>query len=251
MKQNLNIAPEEVPDWTLVVPAYNEEERLGESLPKIRAFIESRGDERWEVIVVDDGSTDCTAAIVRDFWPEIRVLENEANRGKGFSVRRGLLEARGKRVLFSDADLSTPLEFVDPLSEHLDEGADVAIGSRALPDSVIERHQVIWRESAGRFFNLLVRLVSGMPFHDTQCGFKAYKRSAAKRIAALQRLEDWAFDVEQLRIARLLDMRVDEVAVHWVNSPATRIKILVDGPKMLLDILKIRMMRYDLKEDDK
>lgn len=201
------------------------------------------------MIVINDGSTDSTIQVVQQLMPSARILDNERNRGKGYSVRRGLLQAKGKRVLFSDADLSTPLSALDDLAAHLDDGADIAIASRAVPDSVIEKHQALWREMMGRFFNLLVRLFSGLPFHDTQCGFKAYTAQAAKKIASLQRLEDWAFDVEQLRIARMLNLRVDEVGVHWVNSEATRVNILVDGPKMLYDILKMRFMRYDLKEE--
>ncbi len=236
-------------EWTLVVPAYNEEDRLQESLPAIRDFIENRPNETWEVILVNDGSIDDTVKITRSMYPEIKILNNGQNRGKGYSVRRGLCEANGERILFSDADLSTPLSAFENLAARLDDGADIAIASRALADSVIEKHQVIWREMMGRFFNLLVRAFSGLPFHDTQCGFKAYTYTAAKKIARLQRLDDWAFDVEQLRIAQMLNLRVDEVGVHWINSDATRVNILVDGPKMLYDILKIRFMRYDLKEE--
>ncbi len=234
------------PDWTLVIPAYNEEARLGNSLRTILQFVVQRAPQTFEVIVVDDGSTDATAALVEREFPQVRLLRNPGNRGKGYSVRAGLLEARGRWVLFSDADLSTPIEELIPCEEHLKQGYDVVIASRALPDSIIEIHQAWWRERSGRLFNQLVRLISGLPYPDTQCGFKAYTRPAARRIARLQRLDGFAFDVEQLRLAQMLKLRVAEIPVHWINSFATRVNFLSDAPRMLRDVLRVRCMRYDL-----
>jgi glycosyltransferase involved in cell wall biosynthesis len=232
-------------DWTIIVPAYNEEERLGPTLRTIQSYLRERA-SRFESIVVDDGSTDGTADLVRREFPDARLLSNPGNRGKGYSVRAGLLAARGRWVLFSDADLSTPIEELARFEEELRAGADVVIASRALAESVIEAHQAWWREFSGRSFNILVQVFSGLPFHDTQCGFKAYRREAARRIASLQRLEGWAFDIEQLRLARLMGMRVKELPVRWINSSASRVRFLRDAPRMFLDAMRVRLMRYDL-----
>ncbi len=239
------------PDWTVVIPAYNEEARLGDSLRSILQFTATRAPQTFELIVVDDGSSDGTATLVQREFPEVRLLQNPGNRGKGYSVRAGLLEARGRWVLFSDADLSTPIKELIPCEERLRQGYDMVIASRALPDSVIEIHQAWWRERSGRLFNQLVRLISGLPYPDTQCGFKAYTRSAARRIARLQRLDGFAFDVEQLRLARLLELRVAEIPVHWINSFATRVRFCSDAPRMLRDVLRVRLTRYDLTETQK
>jgi dolichyl-phosphate beta-glucosyltransferase len=239
------------PDWTVVIPAYNEEARLGETLRTILQFTQTLSAQTFEVIVVDDGSPDGTAARVERDFPGVRLLRNPGNRGKGYSVRAGLLESRGLWVLFSDADLSTPIQELIPCEERLRQGYDMVIASRALPDSVIEVHQAWWRERSGRLFNQLVRLISGLPYPDTQCGFKAYTRSAAHRIARLQRLDGFAFDVEQLRLARLLGFRVAEIPVHWINSFATRVRFCSDAPRMLRDVLCVRLTRYDLTEAQK
>ena len=237
---------EALPDWTILIPAYNEEKRLGATLHSIQAYLRTRP-RTCELLVVDDGSTDGTVALVERDFPTVCVLRNPGNRGKGYSVRAGILAARGARILFSDADLSTPIEEMERLDGALTAGADVAIASRALPGSRIEVHQVWWRELSGRCFNGLVRLISGLPYADTQCGFKAYRRAAARRIAELQRLDGWAFDVEQLRIARLLGLRVAEVPVRWINSDASRVRLLSAAPRMLRDVIRVRLMRYGLK----
>lgn len=232
------------PPWSIVIPAYNEEGRLGITLEAIAKYLTDT-QRRAEILVVDDGSTDATARLAAEHPIGARVLPNPGNRGKGYSVRAGLRAARGDSILFTDADLSTPIEEWPAFEKALAQGADVAIASRALPLSRIEIHQAWWREQSGRMFNRLVRLISGLPYMDTQCGFKAYRRRAARRIAGLQRLEGWAFDVEQLRIAQLLDMRVVELPVRWIDSPATKVRFLRDAPRMLLDTLKVRLMRYD------
>jgi dolichyl-phosphate beta-glucosyltransferase len=237
----------ERPVWSIIIPAYNEEKRIGPTLRKAWDYLASRG-ESFEVIVVDDGSTDGTVDLVRRDFPDVRILKNPGNRGKGYSVRNGLLSARGERLLFSDADLSTPIEEMEAMADRLREGADVVIASRALPDSVIEVRQHWWREMSGRVFNRIVRTISGLPFPDTQCGFKAYRRDAARRICNAQRIEGWAFDVEHLVLSRRMGLRIAQVPVRWVNSAASRLSFWRDATKMLIETMKIRMTRYDLSK---
>ncbi|HBF35143.1 TPA: glycosyl transferase [Candidatus Sumerlaeota bacterium] len=233
--------PATSPQWTLVIPAYNEETRLGETLQTILAYVQEHG-LSVEILVVNDGSTDGTASLVREQFPQVRLEENPGNRGKGYSVRAGMLTAHGKWVLFSDADLSTPIDELPKFEAALRDGADVVIGSRVLRGSVLEVRQPWWRELSGRTFNLLVRLFSALPYHDTQCGFKAYQRDAAQRIAQAQQLTGWAFDVEQLVLAKKMSLRVTEVPVRWINSAASRVNMLRDAPRMLRDVIKIRWM---------
>jgi len=232
--------------WSIIVPVFNEEKRVGPTLAVIEAHMRKRG-ASCEILVVDDGSTDGTAALVNREFPEVRLLRNPGNQGKGYSVRAGMRAAAGRLVLFTDADLSTPIEEMDRFEKELEGGADVVIASRALPDSVLEVRQVWWREMSGRIFNKIVRLLSGLPYADTQCGFKAYTRQAARRIAGLQRLDGWAFDVEQLHLARLLGLKVREVPVRWLNSPDTRVRFLRDASRMFKDILRIRWTRYPVE----
>jgi dolichyl-phosphate beta-glucosyltransferase len=169
-----------------------------------------------------------------------QILCNEQNRGKGYSVRRGALEAAGEVVLFSDADLSTPIEEVEKLERALRDGADVAIGSRALAESDIQIRQPFYRERMGKVFNLLVRLLVFPGISDTQCGFKAFTREATREIFSRQTLPGFAFDVEILYIARLLRCRVKEVPVIWRDSPQTKVGALRDSFRMFRDILKVR-----------
>lgn len=227
---------------SVVIPAYNEAERIPSSLSQVLAYLESSG-KSYEVVVVDDGSTDETARIVESICSQnrgVRLLRNHGNCGKGAAVRNGVLNARGEYILFSDADLSAPIADAPRLLEALENAWDVAIGSRALRRDWIGVRQPRFRELAGKLFNLFMRILTGLNFHDTQCGFKAFRRQAAEAIFALQRIQGFGFDVEILYLARKLGYKILEVPVHWDHSAATKVHPLRDGMRMALDVLKIR-----------
>jgi glycosyltransferase involved in cell wall biosynthesis len=230
------------PKYSIVIPAYNEGARIPATLQSVVSCIRERG---WaaEVIVVNDGSTDRTAEIVRDFAktaPEVRLLENAGNRGKGYSVRAGLLQAQGDVVMFTDADLSAPIDEAERLFTAIAGGADIAIGSRWLESSRQTHRQPLYRQFFGRCFNSLVRGVMGLPFADTQCGFKAFTRAAAQTVFQLQTIEHWGFDPEILFIAFLRGYWIIEVPVSWAHDERSRISYLKDGLKMLEEIAIIR-----------
>ena len=229
------------PDLSIVIPAFNEELRLPETLSLISSYV--RGSEReTEVIVVDDGSTDRTADVAKSFRTEIRrlrVVANGKNHGKGYSVRHGMMEASGRIVLFTDADLSAPIEEADKLLAAL-ANHDVAIGSRALNRSLISVHQSAFREYAGMIFNLIVRAILRLPFVDTQCGFKAFRREPCRIIFQQQRIERFGFDPELLYLARHHGLRSAEIPVRWAHSPATKVSMLRDSVQMFLDVFIIR-----------
>jgi glycosyltransferase involved in cell wall biosynthesis len=234
------------PAYSIVIPAYNESARLGGTLEKVLAYVHARG---WdtEVIVVDDGSQDNTADIVRTFAakdPAVRLVANPGNRGKGYSVCNGMLHARGGIVIFSDADLSSPIEEAPKLLQALAAGADIAIGSRWLRAETQTQRQPLHRQLFGRIFNLMLRVTLGLKFKDTQCGFKAFRQPAVRAIFPLQKIERWGFDPEILFLARKLKFRVREVPVAWGHSGGTRINPLVDGSRMVMEMLRIRW--YDL-----
>ena len=236
------IAPEKTVQLSVVIPAFEEAARLGPTLERVRTYLAARPFES-EVLVVVDGGRDGTLGLVRNLaraWPALRVLDNGVNRGKGYSVRRGMLAARGRYLLFSDADLSTPIAEVERLVAALDAGADVAIGSRALVDSDVRVRQAWWRQSMGRVFNRFVRLVAVPDLRDTQCGFKCFRRDAAQRIFARQRIARFSFDVELLWIARTLGYRVAELPVTWINHPSSRVHPLSDSCRMLVDLMCLR-----------
>ena len=234
----------------MIIPAYNEAKRLPPTLGAIRRFLDGWG-RPYEVLVVDDGSTDETAARAREAGGKALILlVNGRNRGKGHSVRRGMLAATGEVRLMTDADLSTPIEEFPRLLSRLDDGHEIAIGSRALPESRVEVRQPWYRESLGRFFNLLVRLVALPGLHDTQCGFKLYTAAAARQAFEPARLDGFSFDVETLFIARRRGLKIAEVPVTWRNDAATRVG-LARGGQAFLDLLRIRANdlagRYDVR----
>jgi dolichyl-phosphate beta-glucosyltransferase len=229
----------------VVVPAYNEEGRIGESLLKIRSYMEAAG---WgfEIIVVDDGSRDRTADVVGQLARQdgrLALVVNERNLGKGGAVRRGVLASRGDAVLFSDADLSTPIEEFANLLPWL-ETHGLVMASRSLPDSNVLVHQPRYRELMGRVYNLFVQALLVRGFIDTQCGFKLMTRQAAQAIFGRARIRSFSFDVEMIVLAKRLGYAVKEVPVCWVNSRASRVHPLADSVQMLLDLLRIKF--YDI-----
>jgi glycosyltransferase involved in cell wall biosynthesis len=230
------------PDLSIVIPAYNEEARLPATLERLAEYLPTLG-LQTEVLIVDDGSRDRTAAVAGSFAGRIsglRVLSNGTNRGKGYSVRHGMLEAAGELVLFTDADLSAPIEESDKLISALKNGYDVAIGSRAMSRSLISTHESAFREFAGIIFNKIVRVVLWLPFVDTQCGFKAFRRGRCRTIFELQRIEGFGFDPELLYLARHYGLRAIEIPVRWGHSPDTKVSMLRDSLKMFIDIFVIR-----------
>jgi len=228
--------------YSIVIPAYNEGVRLR---PTLHALIRHVQEQNWdaEILVVNDGSTDDTAQIVREYGkthPQVLLLENPGNRGKGFSVRNGMLHARGDLCLFSDADLSSPITEAQKLFDAIAQGADIAIGSRWLRAELQTERQPLYRQAFGRIYNLVLRIFLGLRFADTQCGFKAFRRDAAQRIFPLQRIERWGFDPEILFLARRAGLRVEEVPVLWAHSEGTRLHPFRDGLRMFLEVIRIR-----------
>lgn len=239
------------PQYSIVIPAYNERARIEDTLRSVIDCVRARN---WsaEVVVVDDGSRDNTPELVRAFAahaPEVRLLQNPGNRGKGYSVRNGLLHSLGEVVMFTDADLSAPMEEADGLFAAVAAGADIAIGSRWLDRSRQTHRQPLYRQFFGRCFNGVTRLIMGLPYADTQCGFKAFTRAAAQTIFQLQTIERWGFDPEILFIALKRGYRIAEVPVSWAHDERTRISYLKDGLRMLQDIAQVRwnalLGRYD------
>jgi glycosyltransferase involved in cell wall biosynthesis len=230
------------PKYSIVIPAFNESARILATLESVVSCIRDCG---WpaEVIVVNDGSKDSTAEVVRAFArnaPEVRLIENSENRGKGYSVRSGLLQALGEVVMFTDADLSAPIEEAERLFAAIAGGADIAIGSRWLAKSRQTHRQPLYRQFFGRCFNLVIRAVMGLKFADTQCGFKAFTRHAAQTVFQLMTIERWGFDPEILFIALKRGFWIIEVPVSWAHDSRSRISYIRDGMKMLEEIAIVR-----------
>ncbi len=231
---------------SVVIPCYNEEQRLPRTLESARAWLERHFPDDFEMLLVDDGSTDATPDIAAEAaraHPAIRLIRQPENRGKGAAVRRGMLEARGETRLFMDADHSTHVREVAkalPLIEA--DGADIVIASRQHPDSEIPVRQSWLREHMGKSFNLLMRLTVGIPMRDTQCGFKAFSAKACEVIFPLQRIEGFGFDVELLYLARLKGLTVTEIPVRWANDDLSRVRMLMDPVRMFADLVRIRRL---------
>ena len=231
------------PHLSVVVPAYNEEDRLPRTLARLDEYYRAQP-YAWDVTVVSDGSTDRTEAVVREFaeaHPGFRLLAYAPNRGKGHAVRVGMLQAEGERVLFCDADLATPQEETAKLMARLDDGADVAIGSRPLAESRLEVRQPWYRELLGRLFNKAVQLLAVRGIDDTQCGFKLFTRPVAQETFRRCKLDGFSFDLEALMIARDLGLRIDEVPVRWSHQEGSKVVLLRDGPRMLRDLVGLRL----------
>ena len=230
------------PNYSIVIPAYNERDRI---LPTLESVLAYAGRQGWnaEVLVVDDGSRDETAEIVTQFaarHPMVRLVRNPGNRGKGHSVRNGMLRASGEILLFSDADLASPIEESEKLFAAIAAGADIAIGSRWIRSELQTQRQPLHRQLMGRLYNLLMRIVLGLNFKDTQCGFKAFKRSTAQRIFQFQKIERWGFDPELLYLARKFGLRVVEIPVAWAHQEGARIHPVRDGMRMFGELLTVR-----------
>jgi dolichyl-phosphate beta-glucosyltransferase len=229
---------------SIIIPAYNEEGRVGDTLRRIYEFMKCKS-YKFEVIVVDDGSCDGTVGVAEKSALasecSLKVVKNGSNRGKGYSVKNGIMHSDGEYILFSDADLSTPIEEVDKLSGFIEEGFDIAIGSRALDDSRVNVRQPWYREAMGKVFNFFVRSMALEDFRDTQCGFKLFRYSAAKDIASALKIDGFSFDVEMLYLARKKGYSVKEVPVTWHNSPKSKVNPLLDSARMFIDLIKIRV----------
>jgi len=231
---------------SIVIPAYNEEGRLPATLAEIVAFLQrpEMAGRGCELILVDDGSQDGTLALMREQaarLPGVRVVAGARNRGKGAAVAAGVAESSGALVLITDADLSTPIEEYFKLRRRIDQGADVAIGSRGLKGSVIEIPQPVYRVLMGKVFNLIVQVLLLPGLWDTQCGFKLFQGEPAREIFALLRTDGFAFDVEALHRARCSGLAVAEVPVRWRHSAPTKVSALRHSLDMFKDVLKIRL----------
>jgi glycosyltransferase involved in cell wall biosynthesis len=243
-------AGRQAPDLSIVIPAYNEAGRIGPTLESIRAFLQTEH-KAGEVIVVNDGSTDDTVAVVTAhshlFEPvgTLRILDDPHRHGKGYAVRQGMLAATGEQILFTDSDLSSPIYEYRKLAAVIRrDAAAIAFGSRALTGSVIDVHQLWIREMFGRAANVMIRKVSGLPFKDTQCGFKLFTREAAHAVFARQTIDGFAFDIEVLYIANKLGFRAVEVPVEWNHVAGTRVRFATDAPRALADLLFIRYQDF-------
>ena len=230
------------PHISIVIPAYNEAARIGRTLEKIKQYLE---ENRYsaEVLVVDDGSSDPTAEIVKQHgtnWPSLRLVQNLVNQGKGFSIKSGALQALGEIILFTDADLSAPISEMPKLLSPIQNGhCDVTFGSRAVDRSLIGIHQSPFREYSGRVFNVFVQGIAGLPFKDTQCGFKAFRRSCSLQVFERQTVSGFGFDPEILYIARKRGLRLMEIPVKWDNVHGTTVRLLKDSFRMFLDLVRI------------
>lgn len=237
----------EVPELSVIIPAFNEEPRLGRTLDRIVTYLRQR-QTAYEILAVDDGSSDATSGVAEAFAGDgVQALRLDRNRGKGAATRYGVLASRGRRVLLTDADLSSPIDDLAKLEAEL-EVASVVLGSRAIAGANITRHQPFYRELMGKTFNKLIKLGGVRGLNDTQCGFKLLDGEVARDIFARVTTESFAFDVEIVWLARRLGYRVVEVGVTWENSPASRVRVLADPPRMLFDILLFRLRHHGLPQ---
>lgn len=225
---------------SIVIPAFNEEPRIGDTLRLANAYLSKQGYDA-EIIVVDDGSTDRTAFVVQTLYPDVRVISYAQNRGKGYAVKTGMLAAAGDYRIFMDADGSTPISDIELFWPRFDDGADIVIGSRSLPQSQVIVRQHPFRENMGRMFNVLVKLLLIPGFIDTQCGFKGFTARSAQVVLSRQRLDGFSFDTELLYIAQRHGLRIDEVPVLWCNSPHSRVRMFADSARMFWDLFRIRV----------
>ena len=231
--------------YSVVIPAYNEEGRIGATLERILAYFAERPECRVEVLVVDDGSTDGTANLTES-WQErsrhVRLFSHDRNMGKGWAVRTGMLAAEGEYVLFMDADGSTDIAEIEKLSQALDGGADIAIGSRDLAGSEIRKHQPVVRETMGKAFSFIARVLAVPEIADTTCGFKLFRKHVVAPVFSRQRVRGWAYDVEILYLAIKMGFQVAEIPVHWTDSPDSRVNLAGVVLPTLRDLIWIRLI---------
>ena len=233
------------PDLSIVVPAYNEQGRLEPTLRAYLGYFRDRGRE-VEAIVVDDGSTDATTPLVERLaaeFAELRLIRLAQNQGKGYAVRSGIVNARGRRILFADADGATPIAEIERLDAALDAGADLAIGSRAVASTDVHVRTRLHRRLIGGAFHLLVRLTGVSGISDTQCGFKLFRGTVAHVLFSRMRTSGFSFDVEVLMMARLCGHRIAEVPVNWTHQPGSRVNLVTDSARMAADLVRIRFGR--------
>ncbi|MCX8051808.1 MAG: glycosyltransferase family 2 protein [Chlorobi bacterium] len=230
---------EQQPYVSLIVPAYNEQERIAATLERILDYVRRQA-YSWEILVVDDGSRDDTAAIAASFAPQVAVHSLVTNRGKGAAVRTGMLLARGRYRVFTDADLSTPIEELEPMLAAFERGADVVIGSRRLEPGSIKKHQPWYREIIGIMGNKLVQTLLLPGYEDTQCGFKGCTAEAAIEIFSRATIDGFAFDIEMIYLAERLGFRVEQIPVEWYNDERTRVRAVRDTLRTLRDVFAIR-----------
>ena len=234
---------------SIVIPAYNEEKRISSTLTTILKYLK-KNKIIYEILIVDDCSNDKTKKLVSKFVNHnVRILENQTNKGKGYSIRIGILEAKHPLVLFSDSDLSTPIEELSKFLRYMNEGYDIVIASRNLKDSNVIITQPFYRQILGKIFPILVRILLIREIKDTQCGFKLFKTEVAKKIVKLQTIERFSFDVELLIIAKMLGYKIKEVPVNWINSKESKLSLRSDVIIMFFDLIKIKINKIRGKYD--
>jgi len=235
---------------SIIIPAYNEERRILPTLEKVYGYFSEKRKMDFEIIVVDDGSKDNTEKVIKNFakdkFERVKLIKHRKNKGKGAAVKTGVLEARGDLILFTDADLSTPIEEFEKLKKTIERGYDIVIGSRGLPESKIVVPQPWYRRYIGRLFPLFVRLIVMKNIRDTQCGFKMFKKKIAKELFANLETSGFAFDVEILFRALKKNYSVKEIPIIWINSPASKVTFLKGPIKMLKDLFKMKRKMFFL-----
>ncbi len=224
--------------WTVIIPAYNEEARIGSTIGEVSDYLKEVSSDS-EILVVDDGSTDRTADIAGSH-PEVKLLRSEVNRGKGWAVREGMKNARGDVVMFTDADLSTPIEEAGRLYDYINRGYDVAVGSRMVKPRFIKRFQPPHRLALGQTFGLVVRLLFGLGIKDTQCGFKMFTSEAAKKLSDEMTVDGYTFDVEMLALASRMGLKTTEVPVIWRDMPGSKLSVRKDFGPIIRELARTR-----------
>lgn len=226
---------------SVIIPAFNEEERIASTLNKIYDYLNEHN-YNYEILLIDDGSTDSTVELVANNFPNVQIVKQPQNMGKGAAVRRGMLEAKGTLRLFTDADLSTPIYELKKFLPEIENGYDIAIGNRALQNELIKEHQPFYREMMGKTFNKIVQLLVVRGISDTQCGFKLFTEKAAKEIFAKAEINGFSFDVEAVYLASKMGFKIKEIPVEWYNDDRSKVHPIFDSLKMLIEIMRIRKL---------